>query len=569
MNLSRLFSAPCRAVRALAIVTAAPFLCLPPMHAAPILTPVVRTGVQAPGENAGVTFSGFNGFEIGNGGQVVFGAQVPSGLQGIWFNDGTTTVRAAKVATQAPGMPAGVNFSSVTLNASSGPYTDDAGRVAFRATLGTGTGGVTVDNNIGIWQGTAGALAPLYRTGSAAPDTAAGTVFSDFSGPVANRSGQIAFQGFLRGGGATSTTDLGLWVNSPIAGLRLIAREGSVAVGAGGVRTYQDPGISGDVNPFSYLQVSDGGQVVFAGRLNDDTRGLWIGDTNGTSLIALGNQQAPGVPAGALFSKTTLAQGGTRSYDLSAAGNFGFAALLVAGAGGVTSANQHGLWARTAASISLIAREGSQAPGLPIGVNFSASGSNPFDGAEVNDAGDISFKAHFAGIGITAGNDSAIWTGLPGALQVVVREGDLAPGAPAGFLFGDLSTVRPILNELGQLAFVADAKNAAGTQTVSGLWLWDPSGGLMSVAMPGDVITLAPGVVRTVSSAGANVDAAFANGRALTDAGQLVFGVVFTDGSQAILKAQVPEPATAALLGCGALLALQRRRRVLKPSCPN
>ena len=562
MNISRLFSAPCRAVRALAIVTAAPFLCIPLMHAAPILTPVVRTGVQAPGESAGVTFTGFNGFEIGNGGQVVFGAQVPSGLQGIWFNDGTTTVRAAKVATQAPGMPAGVNFSSVTLNATSGPYTDDSGRVAFRATLTT-TGGVTVDNNIGIWQGAPGALAPLYRTGSAAPDTAAGTVFGDFSGPVSNRSGQIAFQGFLKigPGGVTSANNLGLWVNSPSAGLRLIAREGSVAVGAGGVRTYQDPGISGDVNPFSYLQVSDGGQVVFAGRLNDDTRGLWIGDTNGTSLIALGSQQAPGAPAGALFTKTTLAQGGTRSYDLSAAGNFGFAALLATGAGGVTSANQHGLWARTATNIALVAREGSQAPGLPNGVNFSYSGSNPFDGAEVNDAGTMSFKAHFAGAGITAANDSAIWTGQPGALQVIVREGAPAPGAPAGFLFGDLSTVRPILNELGQLAFVADAQNAAGTQTVSGLWLWDPGAGLMSVAMPGDVITLAPGVVRTVSSAGASVDAAFPNGRALTDAGQLVFGVVFTDGSQAILKAQVPEPTAAALVGGAALLALQRRRR--------
>ena len=542
-----------------------------PAIAAPIITVVARTVTQAPGENVGINFREFNGFEVGNGGQVVFGAHVDPSFNtadGIWLNNGTATVRVAKAGVQAPGLPTGVNFSSLTLNASSGPYVDDAGRVTFRGIVTTGPGGVTTDNNKGLWQGTPGSLTPIYRTGIAAPDTPAGAVFSDFFELVSNSSGQVGFRGALKSGvgGVSTTNDVGIWVNEQSAGLRMLAREGSPAPGVSGGRTFQSSLGAGDVMPFTGLQLSDHGQVVFGGRLNDDTRGIWFGDASaGVSLIALGNTQAPGTPAGALFEKTTLARGADRRFGVSPAGNLAFPALLTTGAGGVVSANQHGLWSRVAGTTLLAAREASPAPGLASGVNFSNSGANPFDGAEVNDAGNVVFKAFVAGTGITASNDSAIWTGRLITLQPVVREGQLAPGAPAGFVFGDLATVRPVLNELGQFAFIADAQNAAGTVTRRGLWAWDPGLGLMKIAIQGESLTLAPGVTRTVSTVQGNFDAAFTGARSLNDAGQLVFQATFTDDSQAILKTNVPEPAAALLLGCGGLLLMARQRPT--PAC--
>jgi len=47
---------------------------------------------------------------------------------------------------------------------------------------------------------------------------------------------------------------------------------------------------------------------------------------------------------------------------------------------------------------------------------------------------------------------------------------------------------------------------------------------------------------------------------ALNDAGQLTFGARFTDGSEGVFVAVVPEPATALLAAAvGALVALRRR----------
>lgn len=536
------------------------------VHASPLITVVARTGTPAPAENVGVNFREFNGLEINSSGRVMFGAHVdPSSntLDGIWMNDGNATVRVAKAATQAPGMPVGVKFVSLNLSAGMGPYIGDGDRVTFWGMTTTGTGGVTTDNNIAIWQGPPGLPAPIYRTGNSAPGTSVGTLFSDFDGLVSNNNGQIGFRGFLKVGGDVSTANnVGIWADDPSAGLRLIVREGSVAPGAGGVRTFQASESSGDLMPFSSLKLSDHGQIVFGGRLNDDTRGVWMGDTNGAYLVALGNTQAPDTPIGAFFDKRSLGGGEGRRYSVSPEGNFGFASVLTAGVGGVTSANQHGLWARIGTVVSLVAREGSLAPGMASGVNFSYSGSNPFDGAAVNDAGEVVFKAFVVGgPGITAGNDSAVWTGKLNTLKPVVREGGLAPGAPAGFVFGDLGTVRPVLNELGQFAFLADAQDTAGTQILRGLWAWDPGNGLLKIASEGDVLELAPGVTRTIRTIHGNFDAASAGSRSLNDVGQLAFSAEFTDGSQAILTTQVPEPNAVLLLSCGAFLLTPCRLR--------
>jgi len=57
--------------------------------------------------------------------------------------------------------------------------------------------------------------------------------------------------------------------------------------------------------------------------------------------------------------------------------------------GGVNATNQSGIWAEAAGSVTLVARTGSQAPGLPSGRNFTAFDSH----LARNPAGHVAFTA--------------------------------------------------------------------------------------------------------------------------------------------------------------------------------
>ena len=113
------------------------------------------------------------------------------------------------------------------------------------------------------------------------------------------------------------------------------------------------------------------------------------------------------------------------------------------------------------------------------------------------------------------------------------------------------------------------------TANDAALWAWDPLEGLFPVVREGDLVTLSPGDVRTVSTFSlatahqlVNMDNAFwpigtggvASG--LNDAGQLTFGLRFTDGTSAVVVTTVPAPGTlVGLVGAWALGANRRRRR--------
>ena len=47
----------------------------------------------------------------------------------------------------------------------------------------------------------------------------------------------------------------------------------------------------------------------------------------------------------------------------------------------------------------------------------------------------------------------------------------------------------------------------------------------------------------------------------LSNSGELAFQLDFSDGSSGVFTVQVPEPASAGILGLGALATLMRRRR--------
>src|SRR5262249_33497484 len=126
--------------------------------------------------------------------------------------------------------------------------------------------------------------------------------------------------------------------------------------------------------------------------------------------------------------------------------------------GSVGPTNNRALWLAANNSLSLLARTGTQAPGVNAGIVFSeftaaislAAGTVPV----LNGVGQVAFLAKLAGPGVTTTNDFGIWLATSGSAQLVAREGDPAPGTPDGVRFSSLST-QPALNDKGQLAFQA------------------------------------------------------------------------------------------------------------------
>ena len=78
--------------------------------------------------------------------------------------------------------------------------------------------------------------------------------------------------------------------------------------------------------------------------------------------------------------------------------------------------------------VSLLAREGDQVPGLAEGVIYASL--NTLFLPSFNASGVAVFPAQLAGAGVFTFNDTAIFTGRPGDVSLVIREGDEAPGLP-------------------------------------------------------------------------------------------------------------------------------------------
>lgn len=183
--------------------------------------------------------------------------------------------------------------------------------------------------------------------------------------------------------------------------------------------------------------------------------GIWTRTTaGGIELVAANGFAAPG---------TTGSFGGLeiRAFN---------DAAQVAVTGSVTGAPigfGDGIWAGEAGALQLVAREGSQAPGFPVGVTYFN-----FEQVLLNAAGEVAFYASpsspspFGGI-----SNTALFVGAPGALQVVAKTGDPAPGiesgvflTPSGNGFG--------LNTSGAVAFITGLHNDVGSPAGNGQALY-------------------------------------------------------------------------------------------------
>lgn len=473
------------------------------------------------------------------------------------------------------------------------PLLGDSGHYVFRSQLLPGSGGVTVANDSGVWAGLGTNLFYVTRELNQPPGVPAGAQYSDFfyCRPAVNANGVVAFNFEMQNDPflvINSTRNTAAWLGTPDA-LTLAAWESTAAAGLPGGVNYGD--IFSGLVPATSLVLNNRNQIAFQGLVTGSGVGttndycVWAGSLNNLTLVAREGSQAPTLSAGATF-------GSFGALGLNDAGQIAFSADLNIGDGGVTSANNSCVWFGTFTNLQVLAREGQVAAGAGSAVfgSFEQYLAGPPDTVLLS----ATLKNAVGGVGPT--NDTGVWMGAPGALQLLVREGSTAPALPSALMDAiwgaDISRGGVIglngvmrengsmvvttnkhalwvgrsnalaivarggqpapglpgvyfqgfnyfsVNDLGQVVF-----QAVLTDNLAGLFATDLSGVARLIAHMGDSVEVAAGDSRIITTSGVTDPVAFFNDRRMGSAfnarGEFIYRLLFTDGTQALMLADV------------------------------
>ncbi len=199
----------------------------------------------------------------------------PFGSQGIWLGPANALNPLALTGDLAPEIPSAAPYYQLgnsVINSSS--------QVAF-------WGGVeSQDNPEGLWLRKFGSTGLLALAGYPAAGLPATVLFDYFFDPVINESGNVAFLAYLKGEGVDASNHQGIWSGGGRDYLRLLARTGDAAPGAGANARFSG---------FSSPRINEIGQVVFTASLSSDDDevgngndfGVWAQDINGDLLPVL------------------------------------------------------------------------------------------------------------------------------------------------------------------------------------------------------------------------------------------------------------------------------------------
>lgn len=418
---------------------------------------------------------------------------------------------------QAPGQPAGVTFSFF-----SDPRLSAGGAVAFWAELAGP--GVTTSNDGSVWSNRSGPLALVQRES----DPAGGNlVLGAFPSPAFSQDGRLALHASLidttqQGNPITLaifaedvslTRQLvaqegqagpppfpppGTWANisppaMPGSAVSFNANNGAAAWAAApgqtpaapAIRGQPAPGTAGNFDFSDQPAANTAGTFVFRATTTDAgaSMGLWSVTASGFAPIAVVGTPAPGAPSGASFVEFGL------QPTVAAADTVAFWARI--SGGGVSPAEDTGIWTATPQGLAVVAREGDAVAGQtslfigPIGQHPAAGG------------GTVAFTSNLLGLGVDASNNSGVWARIGGALLLLGREGAQAPRLPSGVAFAGFS--EPWVNESGQVMFLARLRGTGVTPASNTvLYSTDTAGHALPLVRTGDFFDVGSGPARMV-----------------------------------------------------------------------
>ncbi len=494
-------------------------------------------------------------------------------------SDCVTTEIAAKGApvpgagVDGSGIPTGAVFASFGV-----PAINDAGDVAFLGKWTSPTG-----SGVGLFAGNPAVL--VVKKGDVATGAAK---FSAFKDPVLNAAGKIAFSATLTGAGITSGNKMALFTNAFDGGaMTLVAQKGATADVADGatllsfasfslqgaevlyVATLQagTPLVTGEnrsaaysvtasattkvvrtgqvfgattVKSFKLLAAATGspgqnrshteGGAAFLVLLADATQAL-VDGTEGTLTAFVQSAQLTG--------GTVLPEAKFKTFGPVAAPDTSYAAMvatLTSGVRGVTGMNAKGIFLGSGSAFEPVARI-TGATGIGA-ATFSAF-NNP---VLAPGTGAIAFAATIEGLGVvtSADNKTLWWQPAGGALTLLAREGAEPAETGAGVKWKAFTSLAIAGGGVGRPLFYATLLQDSGGVTAvndAGLWAMDSTGELRLLAREGDVIgakTLKSLTVLTAVAGSPGVTRSFNN------AGGVIYRATHTDGSQALMRVQVP-----------------------------
>ena len=310
--------------------------------------------------------------------------------------------------------------------------------------------------------------------------------------------------------------------------LRKLAVTGDPVPGAGpgvvfsGFESYLGgaPTVDGDgrVGFFAFLEGPDVDPVV-------NGTALFVAAPEGAvTMIVRAGDAAPGVGGGAVFNGFPEA-----FASLPPALDFGRAAFLggISG-GGVTGLDDEGLWFLDldagGSQPDLFLRRNQAAPGIAAGTTFTGLGMPNWD-----PAGAVMLRATINGPGVTSDSDETFWTTRAGALEMMLREGDQAPGAAPGVVVGHGHVGAPysfpVVRFTDNLKFLVQANlHGAGTSSFNDEALFiDLDGELTMFLREGDP---APGAGPGVTFGGNSVYLAiYDHSLTFNELGQMTFSI--------------------------------------------
>jgi hypothetical protein len=408
----------------------------------------------------------------------------------------------------------------------------------------------TTANDTAIFTGTPGNFVIAVREGDAAPGTA-GAIMNGTMAPSAqtsglNNAGRVVFQSSTSGGDTTTANNLAWFTGTP-GNLELLQRKG-------------DSIPSGEVISalgFNCIMNASGAA------LHDETLSTVLGTPPATS--ATNNVMmvyTPGVTPGTGTNAVLLREGdpavgtvggvmgvsaGTNPFGTGASpwNNNGKALVacnlfpLIGDT--VASVNDAILYiaALSAAPVPVV-RKG-DATGLPGGELF---GVVNISNTVINNNDRVAFAATLTGGSVTTANDSSVWFGTPGNLQMIAREGDPAPGTVGASLGSMISFGNFWLNDSNQVTFQADlvGGDVTGSADNHMMYVWSPGMGLTPIIRKNDQIEFTPGNFKTLFTWG-GLQFSNNDSRALTmtHGGKIHLGVNFTDSTKAMMTVYLPK----------------------------
>ncbi len=208
-------------------------------------------------------------------------------------------------------------------------------------------------------------------------------------------------------------------------------------------------------------------------------------------LVAETSMPAPGTEPAIVFnSLTTPISHDLMIPKLDEAGRVAFMAFL--SGPGIDFSNAQGMWAERDGTLQLVARGGQPAPGTEEGVVFLGVPSLELPFAPEGGGAQIAFHAELIGNGIDFTNDEGFWSGGPGSLTLVAREGSPPPGLPELRFSNPFGTT----NEVGHVLMRSDLLGPGVDNTNRTALFTNRSGALELLLREGDTAPFTePGTV--------------------------------------------------------------------------